>query len=198
MPGSAVSGVLLSDPDVNTHEVLQAVIGLAGESEDSLAQRMAETHGHELRYVATWGQWFIWNGRCWDRDTTLKHVQMARQICHDVAVELTASGEVDDKKLPAVVRALKSAKTIYAVTHLARADRRLAGSIDQWDAHAWRLNTPAGEVDLKTGELWPSDPVSYHTKITAVAPLRDHCPTWLKFLDRVTGGDAELVPVRRL
>jgi len=193
LSASAVPGVLLSNPDADTYEVLQAVIGLAGESEDSLAQRMALAHGHELRYVAPWGQWFLWNGRCWERDNTLKAVHLARQICHDVAVELTASGELDDKKLPAVVRALKSAKTIYAVTNLARADRRLAASIQQWDANACRLNTPSGEVCLRTGALLPSDPESYHTKITAVAPSGDSCPTWLKFLDRVTGGDAELM-----
>lgn len=188
----AVSAVMLSDP-ADTHEALQAVIGLAGESEDSLAQRLAQAHAHELRYVATWGQWFQWNGRHWERDTTLNHIHMSRQICHDVAVELTASGELDEKKLPQVVRALKSAKTIYAVANLARADRRLAASIEQWDANAWRLNTPGGEVCLRTGELLPSNPQSYATKITAVAPSGDGCPTWLKFLDRVTGSDAELV-----
>lgn len=193
LSAGSVTGVLLSNPDADTNEVLQAVIGLAGESEDSLAQRMAEKHAHELRYVATWGQWFLWNGRYWERDGTLKHVHLAREICHNVAVELSAAGELDDKKLPAVVRALKSAKTIHSTANLARADRRLAASVEQWDANAWRLTTPGGEVDLRTGALLPSDPESYATKCTAVAPSGGGCPTWSKFLDRVTGGDAELL-----
>ena len=38
---------------------------------------------------------------------------------------------------------------------LARADRRLAATVDQWDADPWLLNTPDGVVDLKTGGCRP-------------------------------------------
>ncbi len=55
----------------------------------------------------------------------------------------------------------------------------------------WFLNTPGGIVDLHTGDLIPHDPEKYMTKTTAVAPGGD-CPLWRKFLDEITGGDAEL------
>jgi hypothetical protein len=35
-----------------------------------------------------------------------------------------------------------SAKTVAAVERLAKADRRLAATVSQWDADLWQLNTP--------------------------------------------------------
>jgi putative DNA primase/helicase len=41
--------------------------------------------------------------------------------------------------------------------------------------------------------LQPHNPLHYITKVTAVTPGGE-CPLWHKFLDKVTGGDAELKP----
>ena len=35
----------------------------------------------------------------------------------------------------------------------AKADRRHAATVDQWDADPWLLNTPGGVVDLRTGKI---------------------------------------------
>ncbi len=37
-------------------------------------------------------------------------------------------------------------------------NRRHAATVDVWDADLWLLNTPAGVLDLKTGELRKHDP----------------------------------------
>ena len=97
---------------------------------------------------------------------------------------------------PRPASAIASAKTVYAVERLARSDRRLAATVDQWDADPWQLNTPQGVVDLTTGQARPHVPEDYFTKITAVGP-QGGCPRFLAFLDRITGGDAELVAYLR-
>ena len=84
------------------------------------------------------------------------------------------------------------AKMVGAVHALARADRRLAATIEQWDADPMLLNTPDGVVDLRNGELRRHRPGDYMTMITAVGPRGD-CPKWLAFLDRITGGDEALI-----
>ena len=40
---------------------------------------------------------------------------------------------------------------VDAVQTLARADRRIAATIEQWDADPMLLNTPDGIVDLRDG-----------------------------------------------
>ena len=86
---------------------------------------------------------------------------------------------------------IASAKTVAAIERLARADRRHAATVEQWDADPWVLNTPSGIVDLRTGSTLLHDPERYITKIVAVAPGGE-CPLWLKFLAEVTGGNNEL------
>jgi putative DNA primase/helicase len=54
------------------------------------------------------------------------------------------------------------------------------------------LNTPGGLVDLRTGTIRPAEPDDYCSKMTSVAPAGE-CPTFDAFLERVTGGDPDLV-----
>src|SRR5208337_695487 len=58
----------------------------------------------------------------------------------------------------------------------------------------WALNTPNGILDLQTGNLRPHRPDDYVTKISGVAPDAScKIPIWDAFLDRIMGGDAELI-----
>jgi putative DNA primase/helicase len=88
-------------------------------------------------------------------------------------------------------RQLLSAKTVAAVERLARSDQRLAATVDQWDRDPWLLNTPAGTVELKTGEMREHRKLDYITKIAATSP-GGACPRWRAFIGEITGHDSEL------
>ena len=111
---------------------------------------------------------------------------MVRGLCREAAAKC-------DEGRGAML--LASAKTVAAIQGLARSDRRLAATVEQWDANPDILNTPGGVVDLRTGELRPHDRRDYCTKITAVAPAPPGtvCPQWMHFLQRVTQGDEALI-----
>jgi putative DNA primase/helicase len=152
-------------------------------SDEALALRFAERHADNLRYVAKWGEWLFWDGQRWQVEETLRVWHFARQVCREAAAQCN-----DGKAATSVA----SAKTVAAVERLARADRRLAATVDQWDPDIWLLNTPAGVVDLRTGQMRPAQPDDYITNITAVSP-GGGCPLWLAFLDRIMGGDTDLI-----
>jgi putative DNA primase/helicase len=153
-------------------------------SDEALALRFAERYSDRLRHVAAWSRWWLWNGQCWRYDDTLKVFDFARRVCRGVASEC-------DLKFASAVA---SAKTVAAVERLAKADRRLAATAEQWDVDPWLLNTPGGVFDLRLGEHRPHDPGYYLTRIASVAPDAFGSVThWIGFLDRVTGGDPELV-----
>jgi P4 family phage/plasmid primase-like protien len=59
-------------------------------------------------------------------------------------------------------------------------------NVSELDANSLLLNTPGGEVDLRTGEIHPHNPESFHTKITAVAPSSEGTDIWQDFLDFIT------------
>jgi putative DNA primase/helicase len=153
-------------------------------SDEALALRFAELHAGTLRYVAAWGWWMIYESGIWSKDETMRAVDMVRRVCREAAAECNK---------PGVAKAIASAKTVMAVERLAKADRRLAASTEQWDTDDWALNTPDGVVDLRTGKLRPHRPEDYCTKMTAVgpAPTAD-CPLWKDFHKYIFAGDKEL------
>ena len=154
----------------------------SGFTDEGLALRFTDQHGSTLRYVAGWGRWMQWTGNVWKADATLHVFDLSRVVCR------RASMECNEARTAATVA---SAKTVAAVERLAKADRRHAGTVEQWDADPWLLNTPGGTVDLKTGKMRLHRPEDYQTKMTAVVPGGD-CPMWLAFLDRITDRDGEL------
>jgi putative DNA primase/helicase len=153
-------------------------------TEEALALSFAETYASNLRYVAAWGRWFLFDGKRWRPDETLRAFDRARAICRKAAAECYTN----------TARAIASAKAVNAVVTLAKADRRLAATSDQWDTDPWLLNTPAGAVDLRTGQLRPHIPLDYMTKVTGITPDRGcKTPVWSQFLHRVTNGDRSLI-----
>lgn len=156
-------------------------------TDEALALHFAKIHASDLRYVAAWGTWLIWTGTHWKLDATLFAYDQVRIICRTAATECGK---------PALSSALASAKTVAAVERLAKSDRRLAATVDQWDAEPWSLNTPGGTWDLRKGICRPHRPDDYCTKISAVS-ADGECPQFVKFLEDVSGCDQDLIAYLR-
>jgi putative DNA primase/helicase len=153
--------------------------------EDAVALRFAAQYEPDYRYVAQTGRWMLWAGTHWLAENTLRAFDAARALCRD-------AGDAD-------------AKVVSAVEKLARADRRIAATVEQWDADYFALCTPGGMVDLRTGEMRPARREDYATKQTAVAAaprIEDGGKPpdlWLSFLDRVFNKNDDLIAfVQRL
>jgi putative DNA primase/helicase len=151
-------------------------------SDDALALRFATLHANDLRYCAEWNKWLRYDGMRWQLDNTLAVFDSVRVICRAAAAECNMARPAKE---------LVSAKTVAAVERLARSDRRLAATADQWDADLWLLNTPKGVVDLRAGSMRPHRAEDYFIHMTAVAP-EGECPLWRSFLERVTANDESL------
>ena len=152
-------------------------------AEEALALAFAARHQGDLRHIAIWGRWLSFDGVNWSYDDTLHAFDRARDLCREVALEC-------DK--PAI--AVASAKTVAAVERLAKADRRLAATVAQWDAAPWLLTGNGTTYDLRTGDGRAPDPLDYITKRAAcsAAPAGTPHPLWSAFLDKITASDDEL------
>lgn len=147
-------------------------------SDEGLARSFVDKNRNRIRYVSS-GGWHVWTGQRWIRAENGQVDQYARQHCYD------AAAAVQDTSLE---RGIKSARTINAVQKLARSDSALAISASVFDNHPWLLNTPDGVLDLRTGKTAAHAPGLLLTQMTSVG-LGGECPTWLRFVDRITGGD---------
>ena len=101
-------------------------------SEEALAQRFVRLHGDGLCFVAKWSQWYAWTGPRWETDSTLDAFDRACAVCRSAAPEADT---------PNIQKSLASAKTVAAVEKLAKADRRIAATVDQWDVDPDVFNT---------------------------------------------------------
>lgn len=154
-------------------------------TEDALALEFTSRYGEDWRYCAGWGKWLMWTGNQWKTDGTLLVNHLIRAIGREAALK------ADSHRVAAK---LASSGTVSSVERLARMDRQHAATTDEWDANLWLLNTPGGTVDLKTGILSPHRRDDRMLKITAgTLVANSKCHSWLKFINEITGGDAQLV-----
>ena len=93
-------------------------------TDEALALRFAVRYGLKLRYVAGSSRWFIYTGKQWTADETLHAFDLARLVCREASAECNK---------PKIASTLASAKTVAAIERLAKADRRMAARMDQFD-----------------------------------------------------------------
>ena len=103
-------------------------------SDESLALMFAERHESNLRYVAKWGSWMQWDGTRWGFDETLRAFSLSRAICREAA----AACSLQQQHKTAVT--IASAKTVAAIERLAKADRVLSATVEQWDSETLKFN----------------------------------------------------------
>lgn len=159
--------------------------GLPEFSDEALALKFTTKHGANLRYVKAWDKWLFWNGHRWEFDATALVLSFARELCRDEAARVISA---------TAAKAVGSARTVKAIEFLARADRTHAATTDQWDRQPMLLGTPAGVVNLQTGDLAAASQSHYLRRQTAVhpAPPGTEAPLWLEFLNAATRHDRDL------
>lgn len=175
---------------------------------DALARELgARGWDRDAKYVAVQGRWYVWDTSRWVMDERLAHMTLVRDFLQDRArevaewadgkAEMLREKDADDIKTWAKreARSLRSANTVAAVASLARSNLASVTPASAFDADLLLLGTPGGTVDLRTGQLRPARREDMISKLTTVAPSvpGDIPSTWLKFLDEIFEGDAEMI-----
>lgn len=163
-------------------------------SDQWLALRVVEMASSQLRYVPAQGRWLVWEEGRWRPDTGLRAEDTVKKSLRQMANHLDGQGASAKEQAASSAKAqiIASSAKASAVRTLVQSDRAIAVEVDTLDHDKWTVNTPAGMVDLKTGQMLPPDPNALCTKSTAVAPAPGACPEWRRFLSEATGGDAEM------
>lgn len=156
-------------------------------SEDGHAQMLIQAYGHLIRFCPERNRWLTWDGTRWIW-------QPGRGgLVREYAKAVARAWPAGDSKSIAIKRRMLSAAGISGALDLASTDPTVTVQYDKLDADPWVLNTPAGLVDLRTGQLRPSDPRALCTRLTKASPDPNADPTrWLEFLAD-TFDDAEIV-----
>jgi putative DNA primase/helicase len=154
-------------------------------TDDGNALRLVDAHHGTIRYCPQREQWLRWTGHRWTWDTAENIRELARAIARSLPMP-TKTWETHKK------RSLNHTG-IHGMAALARTDPRIVVHLGDLDAQPYLLNTPAGVVDLRTGQLQTPDPALLQVRSTNVAPDFDQPPTrWLDFLADTFAGDPDI------
>lgn len=175
---------------------------------------------NELVFTDALG-WLYWDGKQWQRNDH-KAMGLAQDLSNRMwkealrenakALEKIADAKIryaetdDEADKEAVKEAedeAKAAKAYLSHAKNLRGAPRLKSMLDlskpyfvikadRLDANPFDLNTPAGIVDLISGQLRPHDRAAFCSKITAVWPATEGAELWYNFLDTVTCGDSSV------
>ena len=159
-------------------------------SDVAMTRRCVRAFGNEIRHVTGLG-WVIWNGSVWSRDDHGELTRRIVQVLSDASAQ--ALNSIDKpEKAERVAGRVASANTVAAVTKLL-VQPALCVRPEQMDPSHYHLNTPAGVIDLSTGQMMPPEASFFMTRVTSVSPdFTRPAPRWKQFLKEATGGDAEL------
>jgi putative DNA primase/helicase len=137
--------------------------------------------------------WRHYDGVTWAVDHRGKVVEAMKQVVSDMVTEALTSGDADVAK---AILAYHSEPRINATLELARTIPGISTLPTEFDADPWLLNTAKHVLDLRTGQARDHDPDDLLTKLCPVVYDPDaQCPMWLRFLERIFAGDAELIAV---
>lgn len=158
-------------------------------------ERLVSEHGKDLRYCHPQRMWYVYDGRRWADDTTAEINRRAIGTVRGLYEE-AAGAPTPEQRAEIAKHALKSEATarIKALIEAASWIEGVPVNPDELDVSPWLLNVENGTLELKTGILRAH---RREDAITKLAPVTydpaAKCPTWYAFLDRIMGGDEDLI-----
>ena len=156
-------------------------------------------HLQDLRWCDALG-WLVWNGQVWNADDHAAEalaMDFSEGMLYE-AISFMAMQDGDKEKASDkaakeyFMHAKKTRSAIGIKNMMTLAKARLAIAAAELDSDPYILNTLAGIVDLRTGEIRPHDPNAFCTKIAPFIPSNVGKEKWEDFLDLVTMDDSEL------
>lgn len=152
------------------------------------AERLADEHGQDLRYVPGL-KWIQWDGARW-QPLGGDPIELAARSARALQRVGTETGQVALSKWGF---ASESASRLAATVKLAKDLSSLRGRAEDLDADPWVLCCPNGIVDLRTGALREHSRDDLITKLTGAA-YHPHAtaPRFVSFLREIFENDDDL------
>jgi putative DNA primase/helicase len=158
------------------------------------AELFAAVFRDRLRFDHARQRWLVYRKHWWEVDLDGEVVRKAKEAVR-YRLSNSALESDDDKRQKEVRWALESESRtrLESMMALARSERLLADSGNDWDSNGWLLGAANGLVDLRTGVLRqgsPDDRITLHTSV-AFDP-QAQCSRWERFVAEIFDNDSEL------
>lgn len=158
------------------------------------ARRFRDLYGEKVRYNYTQGCWMLWTGQVWRRDETAAVKQMCDAMLD--GMEKSLFGVHDPQQAAALRKFISKSRGSHAKDNLLKEAQHLTGipaTDNDFDKARGVVNLQNGVLKLRSGKLCAHDRARLITRLAGASyDPNATAPTWLRFLDDVTGGDTAL------
>ena len=195
LPGNAASefGPFIDCADLESGEMMNtpnklsdlelSVVG-RDPTQDQYAMAVERAYKDRFLFAHLIDSWFEWNGRQWIKDPQSRVFAVVRKMSRTL--------NSDGKKEP------QKSSFYRGVLDILKHSQVFSTAGGNFDADNYLLNTPAGVVNLRTGQMGPHDPRLHLSRMTLVGPEPSEPQLFLKVLGEITAGDKSLVEFMRV
>jgi putative DNA primase/helicase len=158
------------------------------------AERFVARHGAAVRYLPAWRKWLLWDGRRWKIDETFEVHRMAKDTIRAIWSDIGQMHGDAKKDWVKHVMHSEADSAIRAMLSRVMTEPGISITPNDLDRDPWLIAVENGVLDLRTGELRAHDPALLMTKLVP-APFdpEARCDRWESFLDRIMGGNKDLI-----
>jgi putative DNA primase/helicase len=159
------------------------------------AERLVLLHGDRFKWAVDRETWLAWDGHRWAEGSEDRVRALALDTVRQTqAAALRVTDEHRKKAVGTFALYSEDRRRIDNAVAMARILPGVAVQDNRLDQHPTRLNVLNGTIDLSAGELRAHDPNDFITQLVYVEyDPAAQAPTWLKFLNDIFLGNAEMI-----
>ncbi|MDR1802840.1 MAG: hypothetical protein LBQ94_04480 [Treponema sp.] len=169
--------------------------GLLQFTDSTNAYRLVREFGKDIRYIAPWKKWVVWDDTHWEVDSgPLIHTK-GLDMVRNIYAEIYKTADYRDRKdIEKYAIQSESTRRREAFVKAASWISDLNAAVDDLDRDPWLLNVENGTLDLRTGELLPHRQEDMITKIAKVRYDKGaDCPLWKQFIREIMDYKGDLI-----
>ena len=167
------------------HELKNGKIQL---TDSTNAERLCNEHGENIRYMAAWKKWLVWNGKRWKTDESGALIsERCLSTIRNLHNEQLRTGDHRERiEIEKFAKISENARRRKSCIEMATQIDKLNITSDQLDTNPWLLNCQNGTLNIKTKEFTEHSQKDFITKIANVNydPAAD-CPMWKQFIREI-------------
>jgi len=152
------------------------------------AERLCNEHGENIRYMAAWKKWLVWNGKRWKTDDSgalisEKCLVTIRNLHNE---QLRTGDHRERMEIEKFAKISENARRRKSCIEMATQIDKINIISEQLDTNPWLLNCQNGTLNIKTKEFSEHRQKDFITKIANVEydPAAD-CPLWKQFIREI-------------
>ena len=159
------------------------------------AERFIRDHGKNVGFISNQKKWIVWNGKFWGVDEQGEIFKLLEKVTDKIWKRISTMADDAFGIKRKWIRYATRLHSFVGINNLLKlVSNELVMAFSDFDQDPYLFNCENGVIDLKKGAIQPHNHDLYISQYSTSEYSPDtNCDSWLRFLDKVTGHNDELI-----